>query len=50
MRSIERSVEKSQPDIPEPKIDVDSVMDEGSPRETITPDDVTRLFDMGADN
>ncbi len=50
VRSIERSVEKSQPDIPEPKIDVDSVMDEGSPRETITPDDVTRLFDMGADN
>lgn len=50
VRSIERSVEKSQPDIPEPKIDVDSVMDEHAPRETITPDDVTRLFDMGTDN
>ena len=46
VRSIERSVERI-PDEPEPKIDVGSVMD-AAPRETITPDDVTRLFDMGS--
>ena len=47
VRSIERSVERI-PDEPEPKIDVGSVMDDAAPRETITPDDVTRLFDMGS--
>ena len=47
VRSIERSVERI-PDEPEPKIDVSSVMDDPAPRETITPDDVTRLFDMGS--
>lgn len=46
VRSIEASVGKL-PDAPEPKIDVGSVMDDDTPRETITPDDVTRLFNMG---
>ena len=48
VRSIERSVE-SLPDEPEPKIDVSSVM-ESAPGEKITPDDVTRLFNMGSNN
>ncbi len=48
VRSISESVERL-PDEPDPKIDVGSVMDSPAPRETITPDDVTRLFDMGAD-
>lgn len=46
VQSITRSVEKL-PDEPDPKIDVGSVMDD-APRETITPDDVTKLFDMGS--
>ena len=46
VRSIEKSVERL-PDEPEPKIDVSSVMDGPEPGEKITPDDVTRLFDMG---
>ena len=46
VRSIEKSVERL-PDEPDPQIDVDSVMDGVEPVETITPDDVTRLFDMG---
>ncbi len=49
VRSISESVERL-PDEPEPKIDVGAVMDDPTPRETITPDDVTRLFNMGADN
>ena len=46
VRSISESVERL-PDVPDPKIDVSSVMDEAAPGEKITPDDVTRLFDMG---
>lgn len=49
VRSITESVERI-PDEPDPQIDVGAVMDEDAPRETITPDDVTRLFNMGADN
>ena len=49
VRSITESVERI-PDEPAPQIDVGAVMDEDAPRETITPDDVTRLFNMGADN
>ena len=44
VRSIERSVGRI-PDEPDPKIDVDSVM-EGAPRKTITPDDVAKLLEM----
>lgn len=46
VRSIEASVGDT-PNAPAPKIDVGAVMDDDTPRETITPDDVTRLFDMG---
>ena len=45
VRSISESVERL-PDEPEPKIDVSDVMD-AAPGGKITPDDVTRLFDMG---
>ena len=48
VRSISESVERL-PDEPEPKIDVSAVMDAPAPRETITPDDVTRLFDMSGE-
>ncbi len=47
VRNITASVERI-PDEPEPKIDVGSVMGAAAPRETITPDDVTRLFDMSS--
>lgn len=48
VRSISESVDRI-PDEPAPEIDLSSVMSEAAPRETITPDDVTKLFDMGED-
>lgn len=46
VRSIEASVAR-MPDEPAPQIDITPAMSEQSPRQTITPDDVTRLFSMG---
>ena len=46
VRSIEASVARI-PDEPAPQIDITPAMSEQAPRQTITPDDVTRLFSMG---
>ena len=46
VKSIEASVARI-PDEPAPQIDISPVMGERAPRQTITPDDMTRLFNMG---
>ena len=46
VKSIEDSVARI-PDEPAPKIDISPVMGEAAPRETITPEEITRLFSMG---
>lgn len=46
VKSIEDSVARI-PDEPAPKIDISPVMGETAPRETITPEEITRLFSMG---
>ena len=46
VKSIEASVARI-PDEPAPEIDISPVMNERAPRQTITPDDMTRLFNMG---
>ena len=46
VKSIEDSVARI-PDEPAPEIDISPVMNERAPRQTITPDDMTRLFNMG---
>ena len=46
VKSIEDSVARI-PDEPAPKIDIGPVMGETAPRETITPEEITRLFSMG---
>ncbi|HIS98115.1 MAG TPA: DivIVA domain-containing protein [Candidatus Scatomorpha pullistercoris] len=46
VKSIEDSVARI-PDEPAPKIDISPVMGETAPRETITPEEITRLFNMG---
>ena len=42
-----KSIEDSVARIPDEPIDISPVMNERAPRQTITPDDMTRLFNMG---
>ena len=46
VKSIEASVARI-PDEPAPQIDISPIMGERAPRQTITPVDMTRLFNMG---